>query len=332
MNEIKVDISFENQKCYCSGVNLITTDYNSTKMSFTFDEIKGLKVFRLVNPANELILVDEIKENEVILTGKTENDEDASLLTMAGDYIFEVINYANDGKLTSAKGMISVEETQTQISDDVVIQYLPLFDKLLGDISVAIEEANEAVTRSEQAIIDAEKALSDAFEALNEVSNLDIETRKEDGITHVIITKKDGSKTEVLINDGSKDYNELLHIPSINGIPLKGNKTLEELGTTKTDNNYTDAEKEKLAGLENYDDTMIQQELTSVGEIVDSHDKDILNISNDLDAIDENITHLETTKQDTLTAGKNVSIDENNVISAIADVDIHVEDGKLVIG
>lgn len=159
-----------------------------------------------------------------------------------------------------------------------------------------------------------------------------------------------------------KDYNILNNKPMINGVELLGNLSLEELGIqskgnfiededyTHTDNNFTNAEKDKLAGLENYDDTMIQQELTSVGEIVDAHDKDISNIANDIDIIneniqeqDENINHLADTKadkseipdvsgkQDKLIAGANVTI-KDNVISALADVDIHVEDGKLVIG
>ena len=83
-----------------------------------------------------------------------------------------------------------------------------------------------------------------------------------------------------------------------------------------TDNNYTDAEKTKLAGLENYDDT-------TVWEAINEHDREIQNIENDIDELQSDVEDLgtavdtlETTKQDKLTAGANVQISNNNVISA----------------
>lgn len=186
--------------------------------------------------------------------------------------------------------------------------------------------------------------LNEIDEAITKASRIDVNATKEGKVTTITITRQDGTQEIVYVLDGEKGdagtttYNELTDKPKINGVELVGDISLEDLGTVKTDNNYTNADKEKLDGLENYDDTLIQQELSSISELVDAHDKDISNIGNDIDAIneniqeqDENINHLADTKQDILTAGKNVTI-ENNVISAIADVDIHVEDGKLVIG
>lgn len=94
------------------------------------------------------------------------------------------------------------------------------------------------------------------------------------------------------------DYRPLQYKPSINDITLEGNKSLEELGIqlageyvvdenyVHTDNNYTSEEKEKLASLENYNDTGI---------------RDIINGLND-------------SKQDTLKSGENIKTINNESI------------------
>lgn len=94
------------------------------------------------------------------------------------------------------------------------------------------------------------------------------------------------------------DYRPLQYKPSINDIALEGNKSLEELGVqpageyvvdenyVHTDNNYTSEEKEKLASLENYNDTGI---------------RDIINDLND-------------SKQDTLVSGQNIKTINNESI------------------
>ena len=75
----------------------------------------------------------------------------------------------------------------------------------------------------------------------------------------------------IIINtSGTSNYEELINKPQINNIVLTGNKTLDELGIqpkgnyiedsnyVHTDNNFTNEDKEKLNGLENYDDTEIR--------------------------------------------------------------------------
>lgn len=49
---------------------------------------------------------------------------------------------------------------------------------------------------------------------------------------------------------GTSDYTQLSNKPSINNVTLNGNKSLADLGITTTDNNYTNADKSKLAGIE----------------------------------------------------------------------------------
>lgn len=54
-------------KIFKKGINLITNDYNSTKIKFDFDKDVGTKIFELKNPNGEVIFVDEIVNDEIIL-------------------------------------------------------------------------------------------------------------------------------------------------------------------------------------------------------------------------------------------------------------------------
>lgn len=72
---------------------------------------------------------------------------------------------------------------------------------------------------------------------------------------------------------GTTDYIKLDNKPSINGVVLEGDVSLDDLGIDQdfvkdndyihTDNNYSTEEKEKLSGLENYDDTEIRDLINS---------------------------------------------------------------------
>lgn len=114
----------------------------------------------------------------------------------------------------------------------------------------------------------------------------------------------------IVVNvEGVKDYNLLINKPSINDVELTGNKTLQELGIqptgdyalkseipTKltqlqndgnfvkdanyvhTDNNFTTGEKEKLASLENYDDTDVKESIEQNKTDIASNKQEITNI------------------------------------------------------
>lgn len=80
---------------------------------------------------------------------------------------------------------------------------------------------------------------------------------------------KDTGNAEIGVDsdfEGTTDYTKLKNKPSINGVTLQGNKTLVELGIQASEkgkglstNDFTDSFKEKLEGLENYDDTGIKE-------------------------------------------------------------------------
>lgn len=107
----------------------------------------------------------------------------------------------------------------------------------------------------------------------------------------------------IIINtSGTSNYNELINKPQINNIALIGNKTLDDLGIQpKGDYALTSDIPTSTSDLEN-DSGFITNE---VDPTVPNYVKNIT---------EENITSWNN-KQDTLTAGENITI-ENNVISA----------------
>lgn len=180
MNEIKIIVDFKNHLCYfeksSDNKNLVSGDYNSTKLIFDFDIEDGKKVFEMKNDNNEVVFVDEIVNNEVILVGKDEEGNNCSLFTKAGTYSFEISLYDDDSKLTSESECFSVQQEQVEIDGKVVEFYMPIFDKLLKEVESAIDE----------------------------VDTLNIDVDKSGSTTTIELTKKDGTKETVEVLDGVK--------------------------------------------------------------------------------------------------------------------------------
>lgn len=175
MNTINVVIDFEKGINRISGIDLITGDYASTQIKFTFDKEDGTKVFEMKNPSGTTVYVGEIENNTVLLTG-VDDDENYSVLNEAGTYIYEVSLYDGDAKLTSVSGQIPVRQEQVVICDETLTPYLPIFDELMQQIQTAITETN----------------------------NLDIEAEKVEHTTTITITDKEGVEHTVQILDGEK--------------------------------------------------------------------------------------------------------------------------------
>ena len=173
MNTINIAIDFTNGTNRVSGISLITGDYASTKIVFSFDREDGTKVFELKNPSGETRYVGEIVNNEVILTG-VDDGNNYSIFNEAGLYIYEVSLYDGDSKLTSAKGQLPVKKEQVIIGDETIEPYLPIFDQLMQEINTAITETN----------------------------NLNITiTTDASGTKTIEITNKSGQTTDAIIED-----------------------------------------------------------------------------------------------------------------------------------
>ena len=89
---------------------------------------------------------------------------------------------------------------------------------------------------------------------------------------------------------GTSDYTDLTNKPSINNVTLSGNKSLNDLGIqpsgnyiednnyVHTDNNFNNTYKNKLEGLENYDDTEIKADISDIQDEQVEQNTDIENL------------------------------------------------------
>lgn len=210
MNELKATINFTKQTFVINGVDLISGDYNSTKITFNFEDSKeGTKILEIRPKDSEdknPTFMGEIINNEVILVSKDSEEHNISPFTDGGVYLLEVSVYGDDSKLSTITKSINVLEEQIILSDDIVTPYLPIFDELIQEINTAITETN----------------------------NLNISITKADGVTTVTLTKKDGTTNTVTIKDGVDGVG----IESISKISTSG--LVDTYRITLTDDSYYD--------------------------------------------------------------------------------------------
>lgn len=176
MNEIKIKVKFKKGLCYSQGINLVTNDYNSTKLVFEFDDNEGTKIFELRDSDDNVILADEIVNNELILARFDEHDNAYPIFTKEGEYVYEISLYKDNSKLTSASDKFKVNAEQVIIDGEIVETYTPMFDNLLSDLAGALQETD----------------------------NIDIDVNKVENTATVSITKKDGTTKSVQVFDGDK--------------------------------------------------------------------------------------------------------------------------------
>lgn len=213
MNELYFTINFSKQKFIINGVDLISGDYNSTKIKFNFEDYKeGTKVIEIRPALSEdknPTFMSTITNNEVILTSIDESDHKVSPFTTGGVYLVEVSVYGNDSKLSTITKSLNILEEQIILSDDIVNPYLPIFDELIQEINTAITETN----------------------------NLNITITKENGITTITLTKKDGTVETFNILDGI-DGTDGVGISNIAKIATVG--LVDTYRITLTDGSYYD--------------------------------------------------------------------------------------------
>lgn len=120
------------------------------------------------------------------------------------------------------KGQIDMQVVVTQGTEDVAIFKSNLFYLTCNaSINAEIEQPEEYMQWIEV-----------ANAKLNEVDNLNIDAVKENGVATITITKKDGTQQSVNLFDAEgavTNYELLENLPSIGGVELVGDKTLEEL-------------------------------------------------------------------------------------------------------
>ena len=157
------------------------------------------------------------------------------------------------------------------------------------DTTLANKVSNVENALSNKVNKDGDKTLStndftDAYkDKLDNLSNYD-DTNLSERLTEVedIIPSSASSSNKLATLDdipeasgGTTNYSELNNKPQIAGVELSGNKTLSELGIQPAEQgkglsteDYTTEDKEKLAGLSNYDDSVLAGRISDLEGVI----------------------------------------------------------------
>lgn len=144
--EIRVKVSFAKHTLTKKDSGVVEGDYNTTKLIFEFEEdVSDLRVvFKMSNPAGEIVLMKDLIENEVVLVGYDEEGNVCSLFASAGLYPFELVAYGEDSKLTSAPGWMNVTQRQIPVDDATAATYVSVFDDLLNQVETTLGDVEDA--------------------------------------------------------------------------------------------------------------------------------------------------------------------------------------------
>lgn len=135
MKEYNVDVLFKDGYILNMPKELVSNDFNSTKLNLTFD-IEGRVLFKMLFPDKETFIVDEVKDNTIIFK--------EGYLSQEGIYLIEFAIYDETGRLTNnAISEISVRRELVSTNDIVEIDdRVPILDGLIRDVNEAIEKVS----------------------------------------------------------------------------------------------------------------------------------------------------------------------------------------------
>lgn len=216
MNTIKVKISFKRGTCTVSGINLVTNDYASTKISFKFDDNSGSNLFTLLDPTGAPVYSDYIVNNEVPLYRMVDVTTEHSgktyvKYTDSSDNIYwynATDNELYDDEWSSVSPFDIDDYTKVQVKGTLfttkgaykfeVVKYVD--DSKLTSVSGVIKVRNNLIQLDEFAV----PYLSIFDSLMTEIENIDISATKSGKVCTLTINKKDGSTETVTINDGEQ--------------------------------------------------------------------------------------------------------------------------------
>ena len=191
MNEFEINVDIKQNKLVAPVIELVQNDYNSTKFNFNFTgDNNYTKVLQLQFPDGST-LIKNIINNEVVLAEEKEG-QIVPVLIQSGKYIFDVVVYSNNAKLTTTNQGTFFVRSEITAENVELDDRLPILDRLI-----------------------------------TETNNLDIQVSKVNNITTLQIIKKDGTVETVEVKDGEKgdkgdtgtiDYNQLENKPDLSNV------------------------------------------------------------------------------------------------------------------
>ena len=161
---IFVDEIVNNEVILVGQADVTTKHNNVTYIKYTDD---NETIYWYDSELDKLYDTSFVEVQNVSIDNLTKLTENASLFTMAGRYTFEISLYDGESKLTSKSDYLDVKEEQVVINNNMVSLYLPVFDRLIG-----------------------------------ELDNLDIDVEKSGSTTTVTLNRKDGTSKTVQVLDG----------------------------------------------------------------------------------------------------------------------------------
>ena len=267
--EIKIfeDRSYSKDYLHNEGTEF---ENKATTLHFTIPEtLEGIETSSL----NKYIVFDiEGNQNRDILT--PENTYVLpSFITKLGSvkfnlYLIEPSTGAqNENLFVWVSKQISLNFNDAVQKKDVIIsqEEIDIFNSLMTELNETIAEVNLLEADFQAAIV--------------QVNNLNIDVSKTGSTATVTITNKEGVEKSVDIKDGTdyiiteQDYQNIANVVEQDIVPLiptkysdltNDNNTVQDADYVHTDNNYTTEEKNKLAGLENYDDTEVKADISNL--------------------------------------------------------------------
>ena len=349
MNIIKVKVNFEKSICQATGIDLITGDYNSTKMVFDFvNNPSGVKVLEMKSPSDNLVYVGEIKNNEVILVGKKEVTTIHEEVTYT-KYIDENENiYWYDPESEKIYDNEWVEQSEVYLDDLIVVtEDVSLFNEdgtyifeisLYGDNSKLTSVYSKIKVKPEQVLIDGEyvtqylpifdqllgdvsekledmnEALTDANVALEDISAAILSA----GNLDINISKVNGSTTITITRQNGTTKSESVVdgkdalINGINSISIAAGTNIELVqsnGTLTINNTYDDSE--ILSDINGLEANKIEKDVDNL----DNYTK-----TNDMNAAISNAVGTETTNRQNADNSLQNQIDAITSASDVVDV------------
>ena len=177
MKEYKIKIDTNKEQITAPYIELVAKDYNSTALVFECDNAENyMMIFQLLRP-DGTVWCKEIRDNIVVLGEENENGEIVPVITVNGEYFFDVAFYDGNSKITTTEQ-----------------------ERLFARADIPQDDVSESPVKT---VLD--DLIEDVQGALVQTDNLNVSVEKIDNITTINVTHKDGSTATVQVLDG-KDY------------------------------------------------------------------------------------------------------------------------------
>ena len=313
MKNIYISVSKETRKIDLPD-NFISVDGENLQSNFVFkfkDEfVVGQARLEFKTNVRNYVPMERI-ENTYQIPVK-------SVITKAGKIWMQLVitEPSNDYELTKDTE-INPQKVYYELIDN---KYIAVVNPVVEDIGSYYENVNIPIFKSKEYYLTCEESINAVSEApdgyilwieranaiLNQMDTIDIDIETTERGSEVVITRKDGEEKRAVVSGGggTYDHRQLNNLDYANSGHTGFQATINDLDTirtgaslgatavqdnayTHTDNNYTTPEKNKLAELENYDDTEIRQDIEDIQDVIPTQatsenqlaDKDFVNSS-----------------------------------------------------